>query len=145
MQQAKIQLQENALRRKIDAWIKIQEVYVPSAALIRLRAQAAAVEGKKIVPASAIPLLLLSALPPRTLIETKFKTLNGTFGKPKPLTLSIPYASNYDSSLTWSISNTALIGGSTRIFGPMTPSSGCRSRSMRVLSYIARRARRSLF
>lgn len=53
--------------------MKIQEIYIPSTALIRLRAEAAALEGDEPVPASSIPLLLPSALPPRTQIEAKFQ------------------------------------------------------------------------
>lgn len=53
--------------------MKIQEVYIPATALIRLQAEAAAPEGAEPVPASSTPLLLPSSLPPRTVVETKFQ------------------------------------------------------------------------
>ncbi|KAF7968772.1 hypothetical protein HWV62_29344 [Athelia sp. TMB] len=62
IQQTKVQLRENALKRKIDAWIKVQEVYMPSAAIIRARDPDTAAAGAPEVAAHSIALLLPSAL-----------------------------------------------------------------------------------
>lgn len=73
VQLAKVQLRANSLRRKIEAWIKVHEVYIPAAAVIRARTEAAAVEGAEDVPVHCIPLLLPSALPPGTIVDIKFQ------------------------------------------------------------------------
>ncbi|KAF7970361.1 hypothetical protein HWV62_24272 [Athelia sp. TMB] len=72
VQRTKIQLRDNAMRRKITAWMKIQEIYMPAAAIIRAKDLTTATEGAAEVPAHDIALLLPSTLPLHTSIDIKF-------------------------------------------------------------------------
>ncbi|KAF7967195.1 hypothetical protein HWV62_35598 [Athelia sp. TMB] len=72
LQRLKIQLRSNALRRKLTAWCKVQELYFPGLAAVRARSEAATAEGATTVEAYNIPLYLPSQLPPLIPVDAKF-------------------------------------------------------------------------
>ncbi|KAF7974583.1 hypothetical protein HWV62_11966, partial [Athelia sp. TMB] len=72
VQRTKVQLRENTLRRKINAWIKVQEIYMSATAILRARELATVIDGAPEVPAHSIALLLPSSLPSNIKIDIKF-------------------------------------------------------------------------
>lgn len=72
IQRSKIQLRQNALRRKLSAWCKVQELYFPALAAVRARSENALPEGAAIPAVYDIPLYLPSQLPPNTPVDPKF-------------------------------------------------------------------------
>ncbi|KAF7970355.1 hypothetical protein HWV62_24332 [Athelia sp. TMB] len=71
VQRTKIQLRANTLQRKIDAWIKVQEIYIPATAVLRAGDPSTTLQGAPEVAPHLIPLLLPSSLPPRTIVAPK--------------------------------------------------------------------------
>jgi hypothetical protein len=70
LQQAKVLERSNSLRRKIEAWIDIQHLYIPSIAVLRARADQQG--GGKPVAVQDIELLLPSALMGRHIVPIDF-------------------------------------------------------------------------
>lgn len=69
-QKAKWKVKSNTLRRKISAWIEIEQMYIPSLYLIRLRESDAAANQEE-PPVFSIPLYLPSAIVSRTSCDTR--------------------------------------------------------------------------
>ncbi|KAF7971367.1 hypothetical protein HWV62_21322 [Athelia sp. TMB] len=72
LQRSKMQLRQNALRRKLSAWCKVQELYFPGLAAVRARSETTQAEGASPVEAHAIPLYLPSQMPTHIPVELKF-------------------------------------------------------------------------
>lgn len=72
IQRSKIQLRQNALRRKLIAWCQVQQLYFLGLAAVRARSEAALAEGAPVVDACDIPLYLPSQMPANIPVSAKF-------------------------------------------------------------------------
>ena len=73
LQLAKMQERKNALARKINAWIAIQHLYMPSVSVLRSRDDRDASDKTAERPPQDLPLYLPSTLPVRTACSTKLQ------------------------------------------------------------------------
>ncbi|PPQ76066.1 hypothetical protein CVT26_004585 [Gymnopilus dilepis] len=73
-QKTKITLRSNALQRKVDAWIEIEHMYIPSLRVLRSKA-AESKENLTPLPAHEVPLLLPSALSPTMPCDVRLRQI----------------------------------------------------------------------
>ncbi|RXW13137.1 hypothetical protein EST38_g12719 [Candolleomyces aberdarensis] len=80
LQHAKVLERSNSLKRKIDGWVAIQHIYMPSLALLRKQEEEEGT-GSEATPVHAIKLLLPSSVSRRVDIPARFRTLELRYRK----------------------------------------------------------------
>jgi hypothetical protein len=74
-QNTKLQVRSNTLRRKINAWTEVQQLYIPGVRVLRVRAERDRPDGEEPERTESMPLWLPSAIGKKTVCDRRLREM----------------------------------------------------------------------